>query len=154
VIGKCLFRLMIAPVLLLFLVLNWCHAHADSTHWYLVPDSTDSSKQVIVGAGGFAPPNAIAEAPAVDGGAPPVEAIDIVDVPDPVGGGTHKEARINQTKLDAKKAADAKAKSDQAMADAIRQGGRLSRLNRLKAACPNLTGVQKDLCDWILDKEN
>lgn len=84
---------------------------ASAETWYVVPDSADKNKQVVVGATGFIPTGAIAVAPTDSEGNPiPAEALDFIDQP---SGDFSKIAIINQARLSAKIEADKKAKDDE-----------------------------------------
>jgi hypothetical protein len=127
-------------------------AHADSQKFWIVPDSTDSSKLAIVGAGGFTPPGAILEAPLDEKGRPyPVEAVEIAEEVDQWGL-TSKVARVDRRKLTEKLKKDDDARKAQEMQDAINKAGRLSRMNRIRSQCSSATGLLKELCEEVLDR--
>jgi hypothetical protein len=127
-------------------------AHADSQKFWIVPDSTDSSKLAIVGAGGFTPPGAIIEAPLDEKGEPyPVEVVEIVEEPDPFGPEMRKVARVNKQRLADRLKKEDDARKAQEMQDAINKAGRLSRMNRIRSQCSSATGLMKDLCEYVID---
>lgn len=139
-------------ILLFMLLISFAHA----TTWWVVPDASDSTKNVIVGTSGFAPQGAIARAP-IDPGTHkpyPIEGVDIVDVPDCPQGGcdtTHKEAQMDSTKLWAFNDAETKAANAAKAAKDSADSARAARIQALKTACAGQTGAIKAICDHLLN---
>jgi len=133
----------------LFLILS-SFAHAD---WFVVPDESNASKNVIVQAVGFAPKGAITTAPLDESGRPyPIEALDIVVEPVP---DSHDQlrtvAKLNQDKLDAFLKAEKKAKDDSAAAKAKDDLDKSTRFSNVSKECAKQTSaIMLAVCDMLL----
>lgn len=135
-------------MIILMLLLNM--AHAD---WYVVPEESNSSKNVIVRADGFLPRNVIAKAPVDSEGKPyPIETLDLVVEPVP---DSHDQvrtvAKLNPNKLDAFLKSEKKAKDD---AEAAKQKDDLDRSTRLsnvsKECAKQTSAIMIAVCDMLL----
>lgn len=120
--------------------------------WFVVPESVTGTP-VIVGSSGR-PENVIAEAPLDPQGNPyPVEAIDIVDEPDPMfPEKTIKKAVLNEQKLKDKQDGDRAREQDERKKRDDKRKEKRDRKDRLKTLCAQQTGVLKELCDEVLEE--